>query len=200
MLWDPDGPARKPPQDSVELLLSVVERFDLYRAFRVSADPDFLLLTIGETSRSSIERAYDWLIPIISDLPTTITRLPPNTSCFLLLRAYASGDGGTDKLKELSQPLLQHVKDSLVGSLGVSGAVKALDLLLTDAASSKSSKRRCARRVLSDAIPSSSSNNGDSGTWMLSMLSLPNAKDLVKCSLPHLVSCLHFVGGCRLTI
>lgn len=188
MLWDPDGPARKPPQDSVDLLLSVAEKFDLSHAFRSSSAPDFLLMTIGETSRASIERAHDWLIPIISELPSTIARLPPNASCFLLLRAYGSGESEKGKLKELSQPLLQHVKDSLCGSFGSSGAVKALDLLLTDVASSKAERRRCARRVFRDALSGDKDENINSEMWMHRILDLPDANSLVKCSLPQLVS------------
>ena len=119
MLWDPDGPARKPPRESVDLLLSVEELFNLSDIFQRSVKPDFLLMTIGQTTRGAIERAYDWLIPIISTIPDTIARLPSSASCFLLLRAYGTDGDERKQLKELSAPLLQHVKillEELMGS------------------------------------------------------------------------------------
>jgi integrator complex subunit 1 len=91
MLWDPDGPARKPPRESVDMLLAVNELFNLSSNFQRCVHPDFLLMSVGQTTRGAIERAYDWLIPIISLIPETISRLPSSASCFLLLCKASTG-------------------------------------------------------------------------------------------------------------
>jgi integrator complex subunit 1 len=88
--------------------------FDLAEKFRLSTSPDFLLTTIGE-GRSAIERAYDWLIPIISSHPAIIHRLKPSASCFLLLRAYGVEGDKNRELIGLTAPLLSHVTKSLTG-------------------------------------------------------------------------------------
>jgi integrator complex subunit 1 len=197
MLWDPTGGARKPPKESVDLILSVSELFDLPRAFQQTTEPDFLLLTIGNTTRGAIERAYDWLIPIVSFLPTTIARLPASASCFLLLRAYGTEGEERAQLQELSVPLLVHVRDSLTGKFGEANAVRAFDLLLTDAASHNPDRRRCARRVLHDAIGKDESISlrspeqdietfqNTNYAWMIKMLSVEHTSsvisDAIKC-------------------
>lgn len=152
MLYDLKKGARKPPKESVDLILSVGELFDLPRSFQQNTEPDFLLMTIGNTTRGAIERAYDWLIPIISFFPNTISRLPASASCFLLLRAYGTEGEERAQLQELSTPLLLHVRDSLTGKFGEADAVRAFDLLLTDASSQNADRRRFARRVLNDAL------------------------------------------------
>ena len=153
MIWDPHRGPRKPPKESADLIFSLGELFDLPRLFRQkSTEPDFLLVTIGSTTRGAIERAYDWLIPIISLLPEAITRLPASASCFLLLRAYDTDGEERSQLQKLSSPLLEHVRDSLMGKFGEADAIRAFDLLLTDVASHNSDRRRCARRVLQNAI------------------------------------------------
>jgi len=187
MLWDPDGPARKPPRESVDLLLSVEELFELSDIFQRSVNPDFLLMTIGKTTRGAIERAYEWLIPIISTFPDTIARLPSSASCFLLLRAYGTEGDERKQLKELSSPLLQHVKDSLNGKYGETDAVKAFDLLMADVASSKPDRRRCARRVLQDAVTQSGATAVGPQSWMLNVLKLDCAKALVSDAVKHMV-------------
>ena len=187
MLWSPDGPARKPPKEAVDLLFSVEELFELSNTLQRSTDPDFLLLTIGKTTRGAIERAYDWLIPIISTLPDTIARLPSSASCFLLLRAYGTEGDERKQLKELSSPLLQHVKDSLFGKYGTSDAVKAFDLLMADVASNKSDRRRCARRVLQDALAKPRDGDGSSQQWMMNVLELDCAQALVGDAVKHMV-------------
>lgn len=187
MLWDPDGPARKPPRESVDLLLSVEELFELSDIFQRSNEPDFLLMTIGKTTRGSIERAYEWLIPIISTFPDTIARLPSSASCFLLLRAYGTEGDKRKQLKELSSPLLQHVKDSLNGKYGETDAIKAFDLLMTDVASRKPDRRRCARRVLQDALAQPKDINPSPQSWMLNILQLDYAKALVGDAVKHMV-------------
>ena len=99
--------------------------FDLAEKFRLctSPSPDFLLLTIGE-GRSAIERAADWLIPIISSHPTIINRLQPSASCFLLLRAYGVEGDKNRSLLELTAPLLNHASDpSTTLSANPSGSV-----------------------------------------------------------------------------
>jgi integrator complex subunit 1 len=192
MLWDPDGPARKPPRECVDLLLSVEDLFDLSSIFQRSLKPDFLLMTIGQTSRGAIERAYDWLIPTISNYPDTIGRLPSSASCFLLLRAYGTEGEEQKQLKELSTPLLLHVQGCLQGKYGESDSVKAFDLLMADVASKKPDRRRCARRVLRDALVQPKAPGSNAHVWMLKILQVHYAKSLVSCSIKHMVRC---VGG-----
>lgn len=188
MIWDPVGPARKPPRAAAELLVSVANLFDLSETFQRSPDPDFLLLTVGETTRGAIERAYSWLIPIISRLPESISRLPSNTSCFLLLRAYGTDGEEQKELKELSAPLLRHVKDSLRGKFGLSDSVTAFDLLMSDVGSPNPDRRRYARKVLQDALADvDSSNNDTKSSWMLNILHVEHAKALVTCSISQMV-------------
>lgn len=188
MLWDPNGPARKPPASCVDLLLSVTEMFGLTGIFQNSTEPDFLLMTIGQTSRSAIERAYDWLIPIISLVPNTISRLPSSASCFLLLRAYGTGGDERKLLKQLSAPLLIHVRESLNGKYGEADSVKAFDLLMTDVASSNPERRRCARRVLQDALEEGNSADSSRQSWMLGILKVDFSTALVEDAIKHMVS------------
>ena len=192
MIWDPDGPARKPPPESVDMLLAVSERFNLSFLFQRCIKPDFLLLSIGQTTRSAIERVYDWLIPIVSSIPAGISRLPSSASCLLLLRAYSTAGDKKKQLKELLAPLLQHVTDSLGGLYGESDAVKAFDLLMTDIASKIADKRRSARKVLQDSLLSTESlmatNSDIFFTCMLRVLDLKHASLLVHDAVKHLVS------------
>jgi len=153
MLLDPYGFARKPPKESINLLLQVDNVFGLSECFRRCSTPDFLMLTIGGNSRDYIERAYDWLIPIISSSQHLIHRLPPSASCFLLLRAYGTdGSQQNSQLLELVAPLLEHVSKCLNGELGKFDAKRAANLLLSDLADASPDRRRCARRVLQEAI------------------------------------------------
>lgn len=186
MLWDPDGPARKPPREAADLLLSAEGLFNLSDSFHKATDPDFLLLTIGGTRRGAIERAYDWLIPIISRLPDTIGRLPSSASCFLLLRAYGSDADERARLKELSAPLLSHVAGCLKGNFGKQDCVKAFDLLMSDVASHKAERRRCARRVLSDSFGIQSSK-----AWLMAILDVTYATALLEGGIKYMVSSSH---------
>jgi integrator complex subunit 1 len=198
MLWDPDGPARKPPRESVDMLMEINRIFHLSDHFQNCLKPDFLLMSIGQTTRGAIERAYHWLIPIISCLPQAIGRLPSSASCFLLLRAYGTAGEERKQLKELAAPLLRHVKDSLSGRYGESDAVKAFDLLMTDVATNKPEKRRCARKVLQDSLlvvpveKSTRSSNIESS--MRKVLELEHAPLLALDSIKHMVGiCLPIV-------
>lgn len=200
MLWDPKRGPRKPPKESADLIFSVSDSFDLAREFRCATEPDFLLETIGNTTRGAIERAYDWLIPIISFVPETIVRLPASASCFLLLRAYGTEGEERAQLQELSSPLLAHVRDSLTGVFGEMDSVRAFDLLLSDIASHTADRRRCARRVLNDAIgkedhgipaPFSKSNCG----WMLNILNLKFASSVMPGAIRHLSRAASFERG-----
>lgn len=183
MLWDPRNGARKPPKESVELIFSVNDLFDLAGAFQKNTEPDFLLMTIGNTTRGAIERAYDWLIPIISQIPDAIQRLPASASCFLLLRAYGTEGEERDQLQKLSAPLLVHVRDSLTGKFGEADAKRAFDLLLADAANHSAERRRNARRVLNDAlgedneisVETTSAFHGTKFSWMMKMTSVDYA-------------------------
>lgn len=189
MLWDPDGATRKPPPEAVDMLYATNNLFKLSDIFQRCVDPDFVLMSIGQTSRGAIERAYDWLIPIISAIPDTISRLPSSASCFLLLRAYSTKGEEQKQLKVLSAPLRRHVQDSLRGRYGEQDAVKAFDLLMTDVASKKPDQRRCARRVLQDSLqPINSTDSNNSHSWMLAVLELEFASSLVRCAVQHMVN------------
>ena len=193
MLWDPDGPARKPPREAAELLLSAEGLFGLSQTFQLSVDPDFLLLTLGGTGRAAIERAYDWLIPIVSRVPDTIGRLPSSASCFLLLRAYNADSDDRARLKELSAPLLAHVAGCLKGKYGKTESVKAFDLLMSDVASHKAERRRCARRVLYEALQKE--EGSQSKSWMLRILDVDFAHELVADVIKYMVSLSFFSSG-----
>lgn len=119
--------------------------------FRVCTSPDFLLQAIGE-GREAIERAYDWLIPIISSHPAIIDRLQPEASCFLLLRAYGREGDTNEELLDLTAPLLMHVTRSLQGVHGQHNARLAMDLLLQDIADASNGKRFAARKVLQQTL------------------------------------------------
>lgn len=185
MLWDPDGPARKPPREVADLLLSTESRYGLAETFQQSLDPDFLLLTLGGTSRDAIERAYDWLIPVISKYPGTISRLPSTASCVLLLRAYGTEGDERTQLKELSSPLLSHIAGCLKGDYGEVDSVKAFDLLMSDVASRTGERRRCGRRVLADAMLQLDSTSEKS--WTVKILEVKYATQLVPDAIKHMV-------------
>ena len=195
MLWDPDGPARKPPRESADLLLSVEKMFGLSAAFQRSIAPDFVLLTIGETTRGAIERAYDWLIPIISNLPELISRLPSSASCFLLLRAYGTDTGDKSQLKKLSAPLLSHVKESLRGEYGEDDCTNAFELLMSDAASFNADRRMSARRVLQDSLGASEGPSEDSSSWMHKVLIVEHSKSLVRSAIKHMSKAATYERG-----
>ena len=200
-IWDPkDGP-RKPPKESADLIFSIGELFDLPQIFQRSTEPDFVLTTIGSTTRGAIERAHDWLIPIISFLPGTISRLPASASCFLLLRAYGTHGDDQSQLQELSAPLLQHVRDSLVGKFGEADAVRAFDLLLTDIASHNPDRRRCARRVLTNAIGNEDLKSmdetfaGSNHAWAINLMHVKHAKSILGEAVERLAIAASFERG-----
>ena len=199
MLWDPDGPARKPPRESAELLVSADAMFGLSDSFQRCTSPDFLLHTIGGTTRGAIERAYDWLIPIISRLPDTISRLPPSTSCFLLLRAYGADGERRTQLKELSTPLLHHVQDSLRGTLGESESTEAFDILLSDMASHISERRKSSRRVLQDALGTDKADPVNSkraaSAWMVNIIKVKHAHAVVPIAMSRLATAAKYERG-----
>ena len=192
ILWDPTSAARKPPREAAELLVAVEANFGLSKTFQRNVEPDFLLMTIGKTTRGAIERAYDWLIPIISDMPGTIARLHASASCVLLLRAYGTEGDERAQLKELSAPLLRHVSDSLNGCFGQSDAERAFDLLMSDVASRNPDRRRCARKVLFDSIGALETPDSEkaptASSWMQNILRLKHAKLLVPDAIKHMVS------------
>lgn len=198
LLWDPTSDARKPPREAAELLVAVNAHFSLSKIFQRSVQPDFLLMTIGKTTRGAIERAYDWLIPIISDVPDTIARLHASASCVLLLRAYGTEGDERAQLKQLSAPLLEHVRDSIKGRFGQADAVRAFDLLLSDVASHNPERRRCARRVLFDSIGKLAASEGQEGSrksWMQNILQLEHAKWLVGDAIKHMSTAICFERG-----
>jgi len=163
MLFDPYQHQRKPPKGSIDLLLSVNNHFGLAEKFRQVTTPDLLLQTIGE-GRSAIERAYDWLIPIISSHEEIIHRLQPNASCYLLLRAYGTEGEKNKELLDLTKPLLVHVKRCLTGEHGERHAMLAMELLMSDIADERVTRRVCSRRVLQEAF------GGDNDTFWLSQI------------------------------
>lgn len=200
-IWDPkDGP-RKPPKESADLIFSIGELFDLPRVFQRNTEPDFLLTTIGSTTRGAIERAHDWLIPIISFLPETISRLPASASCFLLLRAYGTHGEDQSQLQELSAPLLKHVRDSLLGKFGEADAVRAFDLLLTDIASHNPDRRRCARRVLTNAIGKEDLKGvdetfaGSNHAWAINLMHVEHANSILGDAVNKLAVAASFERG-----
>ncbi len=202
-IWDPKEGPRKPPKESADLIFSIGELFDLPRVFQRSIEPDFVLVTIGSTTRGAIERAHDWLIPIISFLPETISRLPASASCFLLLRAYGAHAGeDQSQLHELSAPLLRHVRDSLIGNFGEADAVRAFDLLLTDIASHNPDRRRCARRVLTNAIGKEdfsmgvdSTFTGSNHAWAINLMHVEHANSILGEAVKHLAVAASFERG-----
>lgn len=195
ILWDPTSEARKPPREVAELLVAVEASFNLSKIFQRTVEPDFLLMTIGKATRGAIERAYDWLIPIISEVPGTIARLHASASCVLLLRAYGTAGDERAQLQELSAPLLQHVSNSLKGDFGQVDAERAFDLLMSDVASRNPDRRRCARRVLYDSIGKLQWSDSFGQTtkptissWMLNILKLKHSKSLLSGAIKYLVS------------
>jgi len=84
-------------------------------------------------------------------------------SCYLLLRAYGSTEGENNKeLLDLTKPLSSHVKGCLTGAYGESHAMLAMELLMSDIADERVTRRVCARRVLQEAF------GGESDTLWLS--------------------------------
>lgn len=188
MLWDPDGPARNPPKDSIVLLQAAVDVFNISLILQQSVDPDFLLMTIGAASRDSIERAHDWLIPVISHVPDAVRRLPSNAACFLLLRAYGAEGKQRKQLKELSAPLLSNVRESLHGKFGAPATVQAFELLMADVAGKVAERRRWARRVLQDALLPGNDEKTEPKAWMFALTELPDSKTLVPIAIDQMVS------------
>lgn len=194
MIFDPCSEARKPRKESVRLFFSVDSMFHLADAFKVCKDPDFILLTIGSLARDGIERAYDWLIPIISSSPDIINRLPPSASCFLLLRAYGAEGNENDQLLELSTPLLNHVSDSILGQFGQEGVQRAGEIIFYDLADKYAGRRRCARKVLQESLGKSDDTSyprfaRGEYSWLMALLDTEYKSTLLKCLYPHLVSC-----------
>ena len=206
MLWDPKQDQRKPPKGSIDLLLSVNDYFDLAEKFRLCIDPDFLLQTIGE-GRSAIERAYDWLIPIISSHPEIIDRLQPSASCFLLLRAYGAEGDKNRELLDLTAPLLTHVSNCLTGKYGDHHAQLAMDLLLQDIADESADRRRCSRKVLQEAIGNVKDldslpfhyNLGLCG-WLFQLTHIGNSKSLIPLVIKYVSHALAYERGKVLSI
>ena len=194
MIWEPKCDARKPPKESVNLILSVNNLFHLSEKFRNCVDPDYLLKTIGLISNDAIERAYDWLIPAIYSYPQMIRRLPSSASCVLLLRAYGEEGIENNQLLELSSPLMEHVTACISGSNGESDCKTACEMICEDISSKEPDRRRCARRVLHEAIgkdvedDAQSPTNHEELSWLFDLLKMEKFKILLKTVIPHLVS------------
>jgi hypothetical protein len=111
-----------------------------------------------------------------------------------LLRAYGTEGEERTQLQELSAPLLVHVRDSLMGKFGEADAVRAFDLLLTDVASHNPDRRRCARRVLHDAIGKEELGAGDptfaksNCAWMINMLHVEHTASILSDAIKYMVS------------
>lgn len=175
--------------------------FELAKKFRLSSSPDFLLQTIGE-GRSAIERAYDWLIPIISAHPSIIDRLQPSASCFLLLRAYGAEGDENRELLDLTAPLLSHVSGAVRGEFGERHALLAMELLLQDIADESFDRRRCARQVLQEAVGKKNEDVepfqcNEHCDWLLQMMHAQNSKEMIPLMIKFIVrpffSCLLLV-------
>ena len=201
MIWDPHGSARKPPKESVNLILAAEKMFGLSNIFQKCKEPDFVQASIGDTSREAIERAYEWLIPIISSIPSVIDRLPASASCYLLLRVYGSGNDGDSKLRELSTPLLEHVRKTVTGSFGLKDAIGATNLLLADVADRNPARRRCARRVFEETLAQLNKNVEDQSfsgarcTWLQSLLLLDHVDDLLPDAIQYISQALFHEKG-----
>lgn len=180
MIFDPNQYQRKPPKESIDLILAINTDFQLAERFRSSIKPDYLLQTIGD-GRSAIERAYDWLIPIISQNSQVIHRLQPSSTCFILLKAYSAG--ANKELIDLSAPLLSHVKKCLSGEFGERHSLLSLELLLIDIASENAERRRCSRKVLQQSIP----NNFGICGWLRQLMEYPNSTLLIPLTVEYLV-------------
>lgn len=157
---------------------------------RCTSPKDFLLQTIGE-GRSAIERAYDWLIPIVSTQPGIINRLMGHASCFLLLRAYSVEGDKNKELLDLAAPLLSHVRSTLAAEFGKHHALLAMELLMQDIADENCDRRRCARKVLQETIGNAESEfqfDPDHCGWLLQMIRVNNYKDMVPLVMKYLVS------------
>jgi len=201
MIWNPNETARKPPKECMNLILSVEELFNLANVLQRSVEPDFVLVAIGSTTRGAIERAYDWLIPVVSMLPSIIGRLPASASCFLLLRAYESEGEGNAELRQLSAPLLDHVTKTVSGENGQVDAVAAIDLLVADVADKKPERRRCARKVLQEALSRQNATVTDSSfnaarcTWLHGLLLLEHATFMVAAAIRYISQALKYESG-----
>lgn len=201
MIMDPKGPARKPPRESVNLILSVEKLFDLSHTYQKCVEPDLVLQAIGGTSRGAIERAYEWLIPVISSFPNIISRLPPSASCFLLLRVYGREGDRNSELRELSAPLLQHVRKTVTGKFGQDNAVNATNLLLIDVSDRKPARRRCARRVLEETLSELNESIEDKSfdaakcTWLHSLLRVDHIDVLLSDAISHISTALLYERG-----
>jgi len=151
------------------------------------------MLTIGSSDRSGIERAFDWLIPVISSRPQVIDRLPPSSSGVLLLRAYGSDGSDDNQLLQLAFPILAHVTKCLTGENGLGDALRVIDLLFGDIADAKSDRRRRARHVLQEAVgkivsgTESIAADTDEFSWIDSLLRVKYARDIAERAIPYLV-------------
>jgi hypothetical protein len=197
MLFDSRVGARKPPQTAMKILIHVCSVFQLSAGFINCLKPDFVLRTIGNTTRHGIERAHDWLIPIISVYPSVIDRLPSSASCFLLLRAYGKRQDDSEELLKLISPLLDHVKRSISGDLGDDAVKRAVGLLFYDLKSNDSEIRSSARRLLNEALGDVVVSQRELPTifssdyqWLVSLTNLKNRSLVLECAIPCLVSVL----------
>ena len=196
MILDPCGAARKPPKESVSLLLAVDRRFGLSDAFRSCVAPDYLTSTVsagGASSRASVERSYDWFLPILSRRRDVVSRLPPDASCFLLSRACDD-----PALASLAAPLLEHVRRRLTttggGAAERRAAVETTSLLLTDLADASPDRRRSARRVLEETVGDNATTDGRSSFsfrcgcgWLFDLPRSEHRSTLVPQAIQHVV-------------
>jgi hypothetical protein len=65
--------------------------------------------------------------------------------------------------------------------------VKAFDLIMADVASQKPDRRRCARRVLHDALRFDHVGQKGAHSWMVTVLELKHSKALVREAVKHMV-------------
>ena len=185
----------------MDAIYSAKDLFDLPSSFRRCSRPDFVLMAIGDTTRGAIERAYDWLIPVISSLPEVIGRLPASAACFLLLQAYGSEGDRNKELRELSAPLLDHVQETILGRYGEDDAAGAANLLLADMADKISERRQCARRVLQQVLGHLGDSSADPSLeqancgWLDGILHIDHIKRLLPDAIHHLSGALGYERG-----
>jgi hypothetical protein len=103
--------------------------------------------TLGNPTKENISSSCEWLVPIISSRPSTISRLSSSAALYLLLATMDD-----EKLVELAAPLISHTGKCLRGDFGAEDSFNAAKILFDDLMSEESKARDSARRVLQEAL------------------------------------------------
>ena len=103
--------------------------------------------TLGNPTKENISSSCEWLVPIISSRPSTISRLSSSAALYLLLATMDD-----EKLVELAAPLISHTGKCLRGDFGAEDSFNAAKILFDDLMSEESKARDSSRRVLQEAL------------------------------------------------